>query len=51
VWRQEFFDLTPWAGSTVQMAFHFASHDGYLCCSSQAGWYIDDMRVEASACP
>jgi len=42
-WIQETLDLTPYAGETVQLAFHFGSGAG-----SAAGWYVDDLSLAAS---
>ena len=40
-WHQESFDLTPFVGHKIRIRFHFGS-DAYV---SDAGWYIDDVRI------
>jgi Immune inhibitor A-like, MAM domain len=43
VWSRPSIDLTPFAGQSVQFAFHFTS--GGSCCGNAPGWYIDDVAV------
>jgi len=45
VWSQNLCDLTPYAGQTVQIAFHFISNTNY----TDFGWYIDDVSIEEGA--
>ncbi|MFH1501771.1 MAG: C25 family cysteine peptidase [Candidatus Eisenbacteria bacterium] len=40
-WRQETFDLSAYAGETIQVRFRFAS-DGYV---TEEGWYVDDINL------
>jgi hypothetical protein len=40
-WRLETFDLSAYAGETIQIRFRFAS-DGYV---TEEGWYIDDINL------
>ncbi len=40
-WHEEAVDLSPYAGRTVQIRFHFGSDSDI----NMAGWYIDDVRV------
>ncbi len=40
-WVKPAFDLSPYLGSTVQIAFRFAS-DGAV---NMSGWYVDDVLV------
>ena len=40
-WQQEEFDLSEYAGETVQIRFRFASN-GYI---GYEGWYIDDVWI------
>lgn len=40
-WQLPAFDLTPWAGQTIQIRFRMTS-DGSV---TRPGWYIDDVRV------
>jgi RHS repeat-associated protein len=42
-WSERFVDLRPYAGQTVQIAFHFVSGNG----STAAGWYVDDVSFES----
>ena len=39
-WTQPYFDLSPYAGQSLQIAFHF--HSASLISS---GWYIDDLSI------
>lgn len=43
-WRLETFDLSAYAGETVQIRFRFAS-DGYVV---YEGWYVDDVNVTST---
>ena len=48
-WLNPIIDLTAYAGSTIQVRFHFATLDGV---SNQfEGWYIDDVSITAGAPP
>ena len=40
-WRQEVFDLTPYAGNSIKIRFHFASDQAV----TEPGWYIDDVEI------
>ena len=40
-WREETFDLSAYAGKTVQIRFRFLS-DGYV---TFEGWYVDDIAL------
>jgi len=40
-WRLETFDLSAYAGETIQIRFRFAS-DGYV---TEEGWYFDDINL------
>jgi hypothetical protein len=42
-WSERFVDLRPYAGQTVQIAFHFVSGNG----PTAAGWYVDDVSFES----
>ena len=41
-WVQNSFDLSPYAGQSVQIAFHFTSGG---CCGNAEGWYVDDVTL------
>ena len=41
-WLQNSFDLSPYAGQSVQIAFHFTSGS---CCGNAEGWYVDDVAL------
>jgi hypothetical protein len=41
-WLQESIDLSPYAGQSVQIAFHFTSGG---CCGNAEGWYVDDVSL------
>lgn len=43
-WRQETFNLSAYAGETVQVRFRFAS-DGYV---TYEGWYVDDIELTSA---
>lgn len=45
VWSPASADLTPYAGSTIRLAFYFTS-DGI---GNYAGWYIDDVSIVVGA--
>ena len=40
VWTRPSIDLTPFAGKSVQIAFHF--HSAYY---TEQGWYVDDIQL------
>jgi len=42
VWSPPSLDLSPFAGQSVQIAFHFTSGSGG---GTAAGWYVDDVEV------
>ncbi|MBD3348068.1 MAG: T9SS type A sorting domain-containing protein [Candidatus Eisenbacteria bacterium] len=44
-WRQETFDLSAYAGETIQIRFRFAS-DGYV---TEEGWYVDDIELTSDS--
>jgi hypothetical protein len=44
-WRQETFDLSAYAGETIQIRFRFAS-DGYV---TEEGWYVDDIELSSDS--
>ena len=51
-WSHPQFDLTPWAGQTVQLGFYFSSSSSYGCGNSvSTGWYIDDLILLANYLP
>jgi hypothetical protein len=41
IWQEESFDLSPWAGQTVQVLFDFGSSSR----TRDAGWYINRVGV------
>jgi hypothetical protein len=41
-WTRVDADLTPYAGQTVQLGFHFTSNSN----TTQMGWYLDDLSIE-----
>lgn len=43
-WVSNSVDLSPYAGDTVQLAFHFQSGGIY----SAVGWYVDDLSLVAA---
>ena len=46
VWSRPSIDLSPFAGRSAQIAFHFTSG----CCTGNAlGWYVDDVAVVTNA--
>ena len=42
VWSRPSFDLSAYAGQSIQIAFHFTSGG---CCGNGLGWFIDDVDV------
>ena len=46
IWSYTYFPLTDYAGSTIQIAFYFYSHNDYGSVDVSSGWYIDDVVVE-----
>lgn len=44
-WTTGFYDLSPYAGRRVQVAFHFRSNDDALAGS---GWAVDEIKVQAT---
>lgn len=42
-WRQDHVDLTPYAGTTIQLRLRFASDAGFL----ERNWFADDFAVTA----
>lgn len=40
-WEEAVFDLEPWAGETVRLAFRFGSDNG----GGGEGWYVDDLQL------
>ncbi|NIA30301.1 MAG: T9SS type A sorting domain-containing protein [Actinobacteria bacterium] len=50
VWTNTYFDLSPYAGFTVQIAFRFMSRaDSYYSGTYthvSSGWYIDNVEIE-----
>ena len=53
VWSQPSIDLAPYAGMTVQVAFHFATSysdpSNPVVRQAKAGWSIDNVRVETTS--
>ena len=49
VWNQQGFDLSAYAGQTVQLGFYFESHSYYqygsYASSVGPGWYVDEVAV------
>lgn len=41
-WTEALFDLSPWEGQELRIAFRFASDAG----TSREGWYLDDLVIE-----
>ena len=41
-WLPDSADLSPYAGQSVQIAFHFTSGS---CCGNAEGWYVDDVAL------
>ncbi len=48
-WLNPTFDLSAYAGSTIQLRFHFATLDEVF--NQNEGWYIDDVALVAGAPP
>ena len=44
VWSNVFFDLSPFAGEEVQIAFRFVSSNDSRV---DPGWYLDDVHIES----
>ncbi len=40
-WAAESFDLGPWAGQVIHLAFNYMTDWG----TNEAGWYVDDINV------
>lgn len=45
IWTHCFVDLTPYADSTVQIAFYFHSQKIGYYSNVSSGWYIDDLAI------
>jgi hypothetical protein len=45
-WHQVYVDLSPYAGNTVRIRYHFDTIDSLS--NNFRGWYLDDVRVDAS---
>ncbi len=43
VWRHDYVDLTPYAGSTIQLRLRYATDAGFLA----SGWFADDFSITA----
>ena len=43
VWESATFDLTPFAGTSVELRFRFNATDGVL--NNGEGWFIDDVEI------
>ena len=48
VWTSPALDLSPYAGTTVELAFRIISDP---CCTQYAGWYIDEIVVTSVSPP
>ena len=46
VWSRPSIDLSPYAGKSVQVAFHFICG---CCTGNNLGWYVDDVAVVTNA--
>ena len=46
VWSRPSIDLSPYAGQSVQIAFHFTSGG---CVGNALGWFVDDVAVVTNA--
>jgi hypothetical protein len=44
-WITGFYDLSPYAGKRLQLAFHFQSNGDT---NIATGWYIDEVKIQAS---
>ncbi|HEX6127884.1 MAG TPA: immune inhibitor A domain-containing protein [Candidatus Limnocylindria bacterium] len=42
-WRHDYVDLTPYAGSTIQLRLRYATDAGFLA----DGWFADDFSITA----
>lgn len=42
-WAHHYVDLTPWAGTTVQVRLRYATDAAFL----ERGWFVDDLSVTA----
>ncbi len=40
-WRHDYVDLTPWAGTTVQVRLRYATDEAFV----ERGWFADDFSV------
>ena len=41
-WRHDYVDLTPYAGSTIQLRLRYATDAGFLA----SGWFADDFALD-----
>lgn len=48
-WAEYTFDLTPYAGTSILPWFEFSTRDEFA--NDYRGWYIDEVRIEASLNP
>jgi immune inhibitor A len=46
-WQHHYVDLTPHAGSTVQVRLRYATDEAFL----ERGWFVDDLSVTADGGP
>jgi hypothetical protein len=46
IWSSPSYDLSTYAGQSVQVALHFTSGG---CCGNGQGWYVDDMALVTDA--
>src|SRR5262249_27647962 len=44
-WLTGFYDLSPYAGKRLQLAFHFQSNGDT---NVGTGWYIDEVKIQAT---
>ena len=54
VWSRPSFDLSQYAGQTVQLGFYFQSgNSGYYhyYTSPSPGWYVDDVQITSTTPP
>ena len=49
VWSQPSFDLSAYAGQTVQFGFYYESHASYGTVAVAPGWYIDEVTLVTGA--
>jgi len=47
IWTRPVFDLSAYAGQTVQVGFYFESHSGGV----SSGWYVDEVSIETGSPP